>query len=103
MKIVPQLFCEFTMPYKTLSALPESIRQHLPKHTQEIYLAAFNNAWEEYRDPGQRRGKASREEVAHKVAWLPSNSNTKRKQTSGNGKSGVVFLRRFCSCSQTMP
>ena len=57
------------MPYKTLSALPENISNHLPKHAREIYLAAFNNAWDEYRDPGERRGKASREEVAHKVAW----------------------------------
>lgn len=53
------------MPYKTLSALPESIRAHLPKHAQEIYLAVFNHAWDQY----SRRGKASREEVAHKVAW----------------------------------
>ena len=57
------------MPYKTLSALPERIRDHLPKHAQEIYLAAFNNAWDEYQDAADRRGKASREEVAHKVAW----------------------------------
>ena len=57
------------MPYKDISALPESVRTHLPKHAQEIYAAAFNNAWEEYRDPEHRRGKASREEVAHKVAW----------------------------------
>ena len=56
------------MPYKTLSALPDSIRDHLPRHAQEIYLAAFNNAWEEYREPEDRHGKASREEVAHKVA-----------------------------------
>lgn len=57
------------MPYKNLKDLPDSIREHLPRHAQEIYLKAFNNAWEEYADPGQRRGKASREEVAHKVAW----------------------------------
>lgn len=57
------------MPYKNLTELPESVREHLPTHAQEIYLAAFNNAWNEYRDPGERRGKASREEVAHKVAW----------------------------------
>lgn len=57
------------MPYKTLSDLPDSIREHLPKHAQEIFLKAFNNAWEEYADPRQRRGKDSREEVAHKVAW----------------------------------
>ena len=57
------------MPYTNLSSLPESVRNNLPRHAQEIYLAAFNNAWEEYRDPEDRRGKASREEVAHKVAW----------------------------------
>jgi cation transport regulator len=57
------------MPYTDLSSLPESVRNNLPRHAQEIYLAAFNNAWEEYRDPTDRRGKASREEVAHKVAW----------------------------------
>ena len=57
------------MPYKEITDLPESVRAHLPRHAQEIYAAAFNNAWEEYADPGHRRGKASREEVAHKVAW----------------------------------
>ena len=57
------------MPYQSLSALPEPVRKNLPRHAQEIYLSAFNNAWDEYRDPGHRRGKASREEVAHKVAW----------------------------------
>jgi len=57
------------MPYKTLSDLPDSIREHLPRHAQEIFLKAFNNAWEEYEDPGHRRGKDSRETVAHKVAW----------------------------------
>ena len=57
------------MPYPSLSALPESVRNNLPRHAQEIYLAAFNNAWEEYRDPADRRGEASREETAHKVAW----------------------------------
>ena len=57
------------MPYKTVSELPASVKNSLPKHAQETYLAAFNNAWEEYEDPTTRRGGASREEVAHKVAW----------------------------------
>ena len=57
------------MPYKTIADLPASIQDHLPKHAQEIYLAAFNNAWNEYADPTHRRGASSREEVAHKVAW----------------------------------
>lgn len=57
------------MPYRTISDLPESIRAHLPRHAQEIYLAAFNHAWQEYKDPASRRDSSSREEVAHKVAW----------------------------------
>jgi cation transport regulator len=57
------------MPYQSLSALPDSVRKKLPRHAQEIYLAAFNRAWDEYSDPGDRRGKVSREETAHKVAW----------------------------------
>ncbi|MFO7766725.1 MAG: ChaB family protein [Pelovirga sp.] len=57
------------MPYHSLKELPESVRQALPKQAQEIYLAAFNNAWDQYKDDEQRRGDASREEVAHKVAW----------------------------------
>jgi cation transport regulator len=57
------------MPYKTIGDLPDSIRNHLPEHAQEIYLEAFNNAWEEYSDPKKRRGAESREVVTHKVAW----------------------------------
>jgi HK97 family phage major capsid protein len=46
-------------PYSKLSDLPEGIKK-LPKHAQEIYMAAFNNAWDQYgEDP----------EKAAKVAW----------------------------------
>jgi cation transport regulator len=47
------------MPYPQLEDLPESIKNHLPKHAQEIFRAAFNNALEEYKE----------EEAAFKVAW----------------------------------
>lgn len=57
------------MPYRTISQLPASVRDHLPKHAQEIYKEAFNHAWEEYADESKRRGDESREETAHKVAW----------------------------------
>lgn len=57
------------MPYQTVSELPDSVRDHLPKHAQEIYKEAFNHAWDEYADDDKRRGDESREEVAHKVAW----------------------------------
>ncbi len=57
------------MPYRHTSELPGPVREHLPGHAQEIYKEAFNSAWDEYRDPGERRGEATREETAHKVAW----------------------------------
>lgn len=57
------------MPYDKISDLPDSVRDSLPKHGQEIYKEAFDSAWEQYDDPEDRRGDASREETAHKVAW----------------------------------
>lgn len=57
------------MPYDKVSELPDSVRDNLPKHAQEIYKEAFNSAWDQYDDPDERRGDASREETAHKVAW----------------------------------
>lgn len=57
------------MPYQKLSDLPEQVRDNLPKHAQEIYKEAYNSAWEQYDRPEERRGDASREETAHRVAW----------------------------------
>ncbi len=47
------------MPYQQLEELPDAVKEHLPKHAQEIFRAAFNNALEEY----------DNEEMAFKVAW----------------------------------
>lgn len=57
------------MPYKSNSELPEPVKGNLPEHGQDIYREAFNNAWEQYKEPSERRENESREEVAHKVAW----------------------------------
>lgn len=57
------------MPYDRLSALPDSVRNVLPKHAQEIYQAAYNSAWDQYDEPHERRGDSSREETSHAVAW----------------------------------
>ncbi|MCI0398732.1 MAG: putative cation transport regulator ChaB [Chloroflexi bacterium] len=57
------------MPYERVRDLPESVKDNLPKHAQEIYREAYNSAWEQYDEPEERRGGASREETAHRVAW----------------------------------
>lgn len=65
------------MPYKNLSDLPDSVKNNLPHHAQEIYKEAFNHAFEEYKDSSKRNTDESQEEVAHKVAW----SAVKKKYT----------------------
>jgi cation transport regulator len=47
------------MPYTEIDSLPEAVRDHLPKHAQEIFLAAFNSVEEQYGE----------EERAFRVAW----------------------------------
>jgi len=68
------------MPYDNVRELPESVRDNLPKHAQEIYKEAYNSAWDQYDEPEERRGDASREETAHKVAW----SAVKKKYEKGD-------------------
>jgi cation transport regulator len=52
------------MPYATNADLPDSVREHLPPHAQDIYREAFNHACTEYGD--DPRG----EEIPHRVAWV---------------------------------
>lgn len=57
------------MPYASVTELPDAVRENLPKAAQEIYKQAFNSAWDQYSDPTKRKGRASREATAHRVAW----------------------------------
>ena len=57
------------MPYDSLKELPDNVRDNLPEQAQTIYREAYNSAWDQYADPDERRGDASREETAHRVAW----------------------------------
>jgi len=49
------------MPYATNAELPVRVRNVLPRHAQDIYRAAFNNAYERY--------GTDREAIAHRIAW----------------------------------
>jgi len=51
------------MPYESNAALPASVREHLPEHTQDIYRAAFNHAF------AAHAGDPRQEEAAHRIAW----------------------------------
>jgi len=71
------------MPYKNIRELPDSVRDNLPEHAQEIYQEAFNSAWDQYDQPEERRGDASREETAHKVAWAAVKKVYEKDEKSG--------------------
>jgi len=74
------------MPYNKLADLPDGVRDNVPKHAQEIYLAAFNSAWDEYKDAEDRRDDASREETAHRVAWSAVKQKYEKDEESGRWK-----------------
>ena len=67
------------MPYTSNSDLPKSVSDNLPEHAQTIFREAFNNAYEEYKDPDDRRGDSGRDETARRVAW----SAVKQKYEKG--------------------
>lgn len=57
------------MPYARNADLPKSVRGSLPHDAQTIYRKSYNSAWEQYASAKKRRGSATREETAHRVAW----------------------------------
>jgi cation transport regulator len=65
------------MPYKNLSDLPDSVKDNVPKHAQEIYQAAYNSAWEQYDHD---------EERAHRVAWAAVKNDYEKDEDSGKWK-----------------
>jgi cation transport regulator len=67
------------MPYKSTADLPDSVRDNLPKHAQEIYQEAFNSAFDEYKE----RGAEGREVTAHKVAWAAVKKKYQKNEQTG--------------------
>lgn len=72
--------------YNKASELPDSVKDNLPNHAQEIYMEAFNSAWDQYKDAEDRRGDASREETAHRVAWTAVKNKYEKDDQTGRWK-----------------
>lgn len=71
------------MPYKSKAELPENVKNVLPAHAQEIYMEAYNSAWEQYDQPEERRGDSSRDETAHRVAWAAVKNKYEKVDETG--------------------
>eukprot|EP00130_Batrachochytrium_dendrobatidis_P008308 XP_006683183.1 hypothetical protein BATDEDRAFT_92936 [Batrachochytrium dendrobatidis JAM81] len=70
------------MPYKSLSDLPDAVKDNLPHHAKEIFKEAFNSASEEYDD----------EETAFKVAW---NAVKQRYKKNDDEYTVVIHLNQI--------
>ena len=46
-------------------------------------MEAFNYAWEQYKDASKRRGDASHEGTAHRVAWAVVKKEYQKDESSG--------------------
>ena len=68
------------MPYKSTSDLPDNVASVLDPHAQKIFKETFNSAYDQYKEPDERRDNDSREDVARKVAW----SAVKKKYKKGD-------------------
>ena len=57
------------MPYATHKEIPKRVRDVLPDEAETIFKEAYNNALKYYKDPSKRRGNATLEETANRIAW----------------------------------
>ena len=71
------------MPFPSIVSLPTELKKILPKHAQEMYVAAFNAAYEEYKEPQKRTDGDSREERAHAVAWSAVKKKYQKDDATG--------------------
>jgi cation transport regulator len=65
------------MPYEKVKDLPDSVKENLPRHAQEIYQSAYNSAYETY-DHDESR--------AHRVAWAAVKHQYEKDEETGKWK-----------------
>ncbi len=61
------------MPYDSIADLPDNVKA-LPAHAKEIYMKAFNSAFEQYKDRGDQR-----EALSHATAWAAVEKSYKKR------------------------
>ena len=85
------------MPYPTNASLPASVKDNLPKHAQDIFRNAFNNALKQ----------GSSEASAFKIAW--SAVQTKYRKVGGEWMkksfdiTEIKILRQLSTPSYSTP
>jgi cation transport regulator len=70
--------------YESIQDLPDIVRDVLPERAQELYLEAFNEAWEEYDE--EKTSEMSQESVANREGWAAV-----RKEYTHDDKTGKWY------------
>lgn len=63
--------------YDQKSELPSGVANNLPDHAQDIYLSAYNSAFEDHEDEDDAK------QIAHRIAWSAVKQSYE-KSSSGN-------------------
>jgi len=67
------------LQYESINDLPK-IARNLPKPAKNLYLKAFNSAWDEY---GEAENESSREKSAQDAAWSAVKGEYEKDEDSG--------------------
>ena len=70
--------------YAHVKDLPLTVRDHMPRAAQEIYLQAFNNAWKRYTELDNPFEDATPEEAAHRLAWATVQHDYEKDESTGD-------------------
>ena len=68
------------MPYAKRSELPDSVKNVLPAHAQDIFKEAFDSAWDEYGHDESR---------AFAVAWSAVKKSYHKNEKTGKWEEGA--------------
>jgi len=82
------------MPYPTLDSLPDWVKA-MPKHAQEIYQAAWNSAFEQYKDEGKAAATAitaveTKYKKNDKGEWVAKEAKVKEADLSMDDKRTAI-------------
>jgi cation transport regulator len=67
------------MIYAITEELPNHIKQ-LPNNSRNIYMKAYNAAWNDYEACKSNTGTESREEYAHRIALSAAKQTMNKKE-----------------------
>ncbi len=63
------------MPYASKADLPDQVKDNLTEHEQEVFMAAFNSAYD-----GTCKEREDRDECAFKIAWSAAKKTDDKKK-----------------------